>query len=211
MPKGVIMAKLRKLSKKSRLAVIFSIVAILMLILVTPSLATTIDVTGPDTVSGGAYLDFWVEINIYECEQVPIRQIIVDITGDANLYVRFNPSGTIIEESDPGRFEILEAQYPPPPFLGRWSRGFTYCEHNWGYGWFGYTYCCPYDMSNYSYWSRPEAEYLKHMEEIHFGPGWGYGYGQTGFYGGCYDVQAGVVGNRKVADDRVKVGTVING
>jgi hypothetical protein len=178
------MAKIRKLNKKTKLAIIVSLVSMLMLFLVTPSAATNVNIGGPPYAVQGNNLDFWVEIDIYDCEQVPIEYICVDMHGAGEAYVKFNPNGEIIDQS--GGFSILSASFPAPNY------GFTYCDENWGYGYMysgydPYGFLCPYgETIEEGIIPREMAESLKHDEDVHMGPGWGYGYGQEGFYGGCY-------------------------
>ena len=180
------MAKIKKLSKKTRLAIAITLVSMLMLLLVTPSVATNVNLGGPGSVLRGTNLDFWVQIDIYECEQVPIEYICVDIDGPSvgSAHVKFNPKGEIIHQS--GGFEILSAIFPMP----KW--GYTYCDHNWGYGYIygGYHYPTGYRCPCTGYIecgeiTREQAHDYKLMGQ-HFGPGWGYGYGQYGWGGECY-------------------------
>ena len=172
------MAKIKKLSKKTRLAIIVSLVSMMMLCLVTPSAATTVRIGegGPSMVYQGDPLDFWVQIDIYSCEQVPIEYICVDISGEGSAYVKFTPSGEIIDQTEGEPFSIREAHFPAMGY------GYTYCEENWGYGYMGYGYnpygyLCPCgEERGYEYLPREDALALKDMG-YHLGPGWGYGYG----------------------------------
>ena len=169
--KGVVMAKIRKLGKKTRLAVIFSLVTILMLVMVTPSYATTVTIWGPDYVYRGWNLDFWVQIDIYNCEQIPIDYIRVDMSGAGSAYVKFNPNGTITDQC--GDFTMLSASFPAP------GQGYDYC-YNRGYG-YGYS---------------PEEGYNQY-DWFEMGYGYGYGYGYEGYWDGeGYGCYPGVVSLR---------------
>ena len=158
------MAGIRKLGKKTKLAIIGSVVTILMLILVTPAFATNVNIWGPDSVHTGENLDFWVQIDIHSHEQIPIDYIQVDISGAGSAYVKFNPNGNIIDHSiNYGEdFTILSASFPG---LGY---GYGYCP-NWGYG-YGYS---------------PEEGY-RYYDGFGMGYGYGYGYGYEGYNGGYY-------------------------
>ena len=179
------MAKIKKLSKKTRLGIIVSLVSLMMLFLVTPSAATNVSIVGPSMVYRGENLDFWVQIDIYNCEQVPIEYICVDMSGAGSAYVKFNPSGEIIDQSEGEPFSILSASFPAMGY------GYTYCEENWGYGYIyagynPYGYLCPCGEEwFYEYLPRGYALEAKDMG-YHLGPGYGYGYGEEGYYGECY-------------------------
>jgi hypothetical protein len=153
------MARIRKLSWKTKLAAITGIVTILMLLLVTPSFATTVNTWGPAKVVAGQNLGFHTQINIYTEEQVPIDYIRVDMSGAGSAYVKFNPNGHIIRQS--GGFSI-EASYPAP------GQGFGYCNN----GGYGYGYSVEGGYHQYDWFSMCL--------------GYGYGYGEEGYHGGTY-------------------------
>ena len=156
------MAGIRKLNKKTKLAIIAGVVTILMLILVTPGYATNVSTWGPSSVLTGQNLDFWVQIDIQSYEQIPIDYIQVDMSGAGSTYVKFNPNGNIIEQStNYGEdFTILSASFPA---LGY---GYGYCP-NGGYG-YGYS---------------PEEGYRQY-DWFMMGYGYGYGYGYEGYWNG---------------------------
>lgn len=162
------MAKIRKLSKKTKLAVLFSLLTVFMLLLVTPSYATNVRIWGQNWVLQESNLDFWVQIDIYSCEQIPIDYIQVDMSGAGSAYVRFNPNGTITDQSE--GFSMLSASFPAS------GQGYGYC-YNRGYG---YGYSLPYGYDYYDWFN------------MGYGYGYGYGYHGYGYYGyegyeeGCY-------------------------
>ncbi len=181
------MAKIKKLSKKTRLGIIVSLVSIMMLFLVTPSAATDvrIGVGGQTMVYRGEPLDFWVQIDIYSGEQVPIDYICVDMSGAGSAYVKFNPNGDIIDQTEGEPFSILSHSFPAMGY------GYTYCEENWGYGYIHagynpYGYLCPCGEEGFDeYLPRGYALEAKGYG-YHLGPGYGYGYGEEGYHGECY-------------------------